>query len=74
VTDVSVRVEHDDVVMVVESLGPLREPDPADADRPRYGLVGMRERMAAVGGELEAAPTSSGWRVRARVPLAEEPA
>jgi signal transduction histidine kinase len=69
VTDVAVRVDDDAVVMTVDSIGPLREPDPADADRPRYGLVGMRERMAAVGGDLAAGPTTFGWQVRCRVPL-----
>ena len=32
------------------------------------GLVGMRERVEAVGGTLEAGPVSGGWRVRAHVP------
>lgn len=70
VTDVLVAVEGDAVVMTVDSVGPLREPEPADADRPRYGVVGMRERMAAVGGSLDVGPTATGWRVRCRVPLA----
>ncbi|HMG45025.1 MAG TPA: histidine kinase [Acidimicrobiales bacterium] len=72
VTDVLVAVEGDAVVMTVDSVGPLREPEPADADRPRYGVVGMRERMAAVGGSLDVGPTATGWRVRCRVPLAAD--
>ena len=71
VTAVVVRVDVGTVTMTVDSTGPLRAPDPADADRPRYGLVGMRERMAAVGGEFEAGPTPTGWRVHCRVPLRE---
>ncbi|MDO5065639.1 MAG: hypothetical protein Q4E00_11765, partial [Actinomyces bowdenii] len=45
------------------------------AEHPRgrggFGLVAMRERVAATGGTLGAGPTSSGgWQVRARLPLA----
>ncbi len=32
------------------------------------GLLGMRERVEAVGGTLEAGPVPGGWRVRAHVP------
>jgi signal transduction histidine kinase len=77
VTDVVLAVQDEAVVLTVESVGPLGadgDPPPAsDAERPRYGLVGMRERMAAVGGELEAGPTPVGWLVRCRAPLVAEP-
>ncbi|WP_240617076.1 sensor histidine kinase [Nocardioides speluncae] len=33
------------------------------------GIAGMRERVRAVGGTIEAGPVDGGWRVRARVPL-----
>jgi signal transduction histidine kinase len=37
-----------------------------------YGLRGMRERAAALGGTLEAGPTpTGGWRVRVRIPAGE---
>jgi signal transduction histidine kinase len=32
------------------------------------GLIGMRERVEAVGGSLSAGPEADGWAVRARVP------
>jgi signal transduction histidine kinase len=32
------------------------------------GLIGMRERVEAVGGTLSAGPVADGWAVRARVP------
>jgi signal transduction histidine kinase len=41
----------------------------AEPDRPRYGLIGMRERASALGGEFEAGPTPDGWRVSCRLPL-----
>jgi signal transduction histidine kinase len=44
---------------------------PSDPDRPRYGVVGMRERATALGGELTAGPTPDGWRVACRLPLEE---
>jgi signal transduction histidine kinase len=37
---------------------------------PHYGLIGMRERLAALGGTLHAGPEQDGrWRVTAKVPL-----
>jgi signal transduction histidine kinase len=33
-----------------------------------YGLQGMRERAAALGGTLSAGPTQDGWRVALRLP------
>jgi signal transduction histidine kinase len=34
-----------------------------------YGVRGMRERAALLGGTLEAGPTDDGWRVELRLPL-----
>jgi signal transduction histidine kinase len=44
-----------------------------DDRRRRFGLVGMRERVAAYDGELVVGPRQGGgWRVRATFPLATE--
>lgn len=66
-TVVAATVTGEAVALEVDSRGALSAP--TDRDRPRYGLIGMRERAATVGGELEARPTAEGWRVRCRVPV-----
>ncbi len=38
------------------------------------GLVGLRERVAAAGGTVDAGGTGSGWRLRVEVPTPVEPA
>jgi len=53
------------VHLVADTVGPAT----AASQRPGYGLIGMRERAAALGGELAAGPTSDGWRVSCRLPL-----
>ena len=46
-----------------------RAGDRARRGRDRHGLRGLRERVGAVGGVLEAGPTpNGGWRLSARVP------
>lgn len=41
----------------------------ATSERRRYGLIGMRERALALGGDFTAGPTPDGWRVSCSVPL-----
>ncbi len=44
-----------------------------DGHRPRYGLLGMRERIAAVNGSVEAAPDPrGGFTVDASIPLQQD--
>jgi signal transduction histidine kinase len=48
---------------------------PLAASGAGHGLAGMRERVEALGGVLEAGPVDAGgWRMRARLPLDYEPA
>ena len=80
----AVRVETDAAVVVVEVTnarpprGPSRTPsaDGADDEGPTgwgLGLVGMRERVQAAGGSLEAGATEDGgFRVAARLPRVQE--
>jgi signal transduction histidine kinase len=72
-TDVQLTVGAKQVELLVETTGPSADSSGEDPDRPRYGLIGMRERMVAVGGQLDAGPTSFGWRVHCTAPLVTAP-
>jgi signal transduction histidine kinase len=61
-----VRLDDQAVHLAVVDRGhPGAAPDPNEG---HFGLVGMRERARALGGELDAGPTADGWRVDARLP------
>lgn len=67
--DVEVRLGRggDDVEVVVANAAGRGAPAPAGTGS---GLLGMRERAEALGGELTAGPTpDGGWSVAARLPL-----
>jgi signal transduction histidine kinase len=64
-----VRLEYlpDEVHLTVEDVGePATVPPVGSEDG--YGLTGMRERAELLGGTLDAAPTSTGFRVLLTVP------
>ncbi|WP_341720301.1 sensor histidine kinase [Micromonospora sp. FIMYZ51] len=64
--DVRIRYLAYEVEVEVTDDGRATRPTNADG----LGLIGMRERVAAHGGEFEAGPrTGGGWRVRVRLPL-----
>jgi signal transduction histidine kinase len=64
--DVEVRYGHGELRLVIRDNGPGPERTAADGG---HGLPGMRERAAAVGGELRAgAATVGGFLVEARLP------
>lgn len=55
------------ISLVAETTGPVAAVD--KPERPRYGLIGMRERATAVGGTFAAGPTADGWRVSCELPM-----
>ena len=65
------RLELSDghVSLLAETTGSVVPAPPTEGERRRYGLIGMRERASALGGEFAAGPTSDGWRVSCRFPL-----
>lgn len=68
-TALQIDIANGRASLVAETIGPTAPVAPADSGRPRYGLVGMRERASALGGEFAAGPTPDGWRLSCRLPL-----
>jgi signal transduction histidine kinase len=68
-----VRLLHEDdhlLVEVADSGRPIPAAAPLVPAGARRGLVGLRERIALYGGELDAGPKrGGGWVVRARFPV-----
>lgn len=62
------------VKLLAETSGPLAAPAASERERPHYGLLGMRERTTALGGEFAAGPTQDGWRVRCELPVGDDAA
>ncbi|GAA1994469.1 sensor histidine kinase [Kitasatospora viridis] len=58
----------DALTVRVTDPGPAAQPEPAEPAGGGNGLPGMRERCAALGGELTAGPWQGGFRVTARLP------
>jgi signal transduction histidine kinase len=68
-TVLGIEVADGSALLVADTTGPTATGPATEPDRPRYGLVGMRERATALGGEFAAGPTAEGWRVSCRLPL-----
>lgn len=66
---IDVRRSEDGVDLEVTNAAPSHRPTAQDPHRRRFGLIGMRERIDAVGGTLEVGPTDDGgFRVWAHLP------
>jgi signal transduction histidine kinase len=68
-TMLGIEVADGRACLVAETTGPTTAAPARDSGRARYGLVGMRERATALGGEFAAGPTRDGWRVSCQLPL-----
>ena len=71
-TALRLEVDEGRASFIAETTGPTIAGAGSEPGRPRYGVVGMRERASALGGEFAAGPTPEGWRVSCRLPLAAE--
>ncbi len=68
--DVALTVADDALEVTVADHGGVRATGAGPAARGGAGLVGMRERVTMLGGDLDAGPSQEGsWVVRARLPL-----
>ncbi len=77
--DVSAQLGADELRLVIadHAMAPVAG---ADSQRPvglaglggGYGLIGMRERAAQLGGTLAVGPDDGGWRVELRLPVEED--
>ena len=68
-TVLSLELADRHVSLVAQTAGAVLAAPANEPQRRRYGLIGMRERATALGGEFAAGPTSEGWRVSCRLPL-----
>jgi signal transduction histidine kinase len=68
-TTLELELANGRIALVAETSGPVLTRSTAEAERPRYGLVGMRERATAFGGEFAAGPTRDGWRLCRELPV-----
>jgi signal transduction histidine kinase len=71
-TKLGLALANGRVSLLAETSGPLAAGPLTELERPHYGLIGMRERATALGGEFDAGPTRDGWRVRCELPVEGE--
>jgi signal transduction histidine kinase len=71
-TTLGLEIVNGRVELLAETSGPVVSASATERGRPHYGLIGMRERAATLGGEFAAGPTQDGWRVRCALPVGEQ--
>lgn len=67
-TTVALRYEPERVRVTVDNDAAATGPGPLACSGGGYGLRGIAERLAEVGGTVQAGPSDAGWRVVAEVP------
>jgi signal transduction histidine kinase len=68
--DITIRVAEGHLDVHVINASPAQDTIGLARYGGGHGLAGMRQRVAAMGGSLEAGPTTGGgWRIAARLPL-----
>ncbi|WP_340376973.1 histidine kinase [Streptomyces sp. SS7] len=66
---VTMTIDYRAPATLVEVTNPAGLPGPAAAVGSGFGLVGLRERVSALGGRLTVGPAGGGsWRLAARIP------
>ena len=68
-TVLGIEVGEGRASLVAETTGATSARPGGDVERHGYGLLGMRERATALGGDFAAGPTPEGWRVSCLLPL-----
>jgi signal transduction histidine kinase len=68
-TALELEVADAQVSLRAATRGPILPAPEGEGQRSRYGLIGMRERASALGGELAAGPVAGGWLVSCHLPL-----
>ena len=66
---VTVHAAHGGLSVVIENGPPRDTPTGVEEAGGNHGIAGLRDRVAAVGGDLRAEPTpDGGWRLTAEIP------
>jgi signal transduction histidine kinase len=68
-TTLSLELANACALLDADTVGPILSSPGGETQRRGYGLIGMRERAAALGGEFSAGPVPGGWHVSCRLPL-----